>query len=143
MSPKPIAKYVLAKFVEDCGDKNSVFVSKGARETAQKDFGLNTEMEVLEFIANDGLEDATLENSVPWRNNPKPEKEIYVDSYEFSSGRKLGYIAFLFGHAGKWIVKSFKLSDKQGPQTHLGELLSKALDGPETGPEVLKKEVKK
>ena len=42
-----------------------------------------------------------------------------VDSYNFETGNKRGYIAFMYSdQTNKWIIKSFKLSDDANVQMY-------------------------
>ena len=92
-----------------------VIVSKNSENGAERDFGLAPKEKILRFIYNRGLEELKFIRFKEWENNSGPEI-VYVDSYEFRSSSKLGYIAFLktiskFNNKEIWILKSFKLSD--------------------------------
>jgi len=105
--------YNLDDLVKVCGEGSDVYISHGALQTAGADFGLITQEEVIAFIANDGLECPVHANTARWKNDPKPSRHVLVDSYDFFSGPKMGYIAFFRSpDTGKWIVKSFKQNDK-------------------------------
>lgn len=124
-------EYELDDFVRDC-TKNppTVFVTHGAMLTARSDFNLNTQANVLEFIANGGLEKPTYINKKEWENNPNKQVEIMVDAYAFFSGLIYGYIAFVYvAKTKKWIIKSFKKHEGPDPRNlvFLGPL-SKLLD---------------
>ena len=77
-------------------------------KTAQSDFKLGTQGQVLGFIGNGGLEKPHFINSTLWKNNPNPDNEIMVDAYNFFSGICYGYIAFFQFGTNKWNIKSFK-----------------------------------
>lgn len=97
-------------FKAACQRKKQVRVTKDALEDADMTFNLKTDVEVLEFIGNDGLEDRILINRKPWANNPNPKVKIMVDAYRFKNGGTPGYIAFFYNPSTKyWIIKSFKL----------------------------------
>lgn len=103
--------YDLGAFIEACAQGSKVTVHYDARTGARVEFGLPTEKALLEFIGNDGLEDPEFECTRIWGNNQNPSTEIMVDSYRFRSGKKCGYIAFLFmpsPGSGRWRIKSFK-----------------------------------
>lgn len=104
------ASYLLSDFVGACGEEPiKVFIFKGAMETAKSDFNLNTQEAVAKFVATGGLEKPQFVNTKPWENNPKPELPVMVDAYHFSSGRKFGYVAFMFqDKTQKWSIKSLK-----------------------------------
>jgi len=104
--------YIYSKFKDACGkNPSSVFISKNAMKGANEVFNLKKETDLLDFIYNDGLEKLEFYNSREWDNNPDKKNKIFIDAYEFISGLKRGYIAFLFNDkTKKWIIKSFKLS---------------------------------
>lgn len=115
---KPVPQYDFQTFVTDCVDGTAkAFVSKGAMDTAKSDFNLNTQEEVLAFIANDGLEKPQFINVVVWKNNKDKTTVIMVDAYAFFSGLLYGYIAFVQSSStGKWIIKSFKKNEQPDPR---------------------------
>ncbi len=100
-------------FKNACGASHTdVLLIGKSQETAREHFNLSTKQEVLDFISNDGLEDLNFVNTKEWEQNPDKANPVMVDAYEFQSMYKLGYIAFMQSlKTGKWIVKSFKLSD--------------------------------
>jgi len=77
-------------------------------------FNLKTVRAILDFIANGGLEKLEFVNCKQWENNPDKSNPIMVDSYQFHTMNRLGYIAF-FQNAktDKWIIKSFHLSNQR------------------------------
>ena len=103
--------YCLAHFLLCCIiSPQNVQVLFDAELNARLQFGLNTKTELLGFIGNGGLQAMSYVNTEPWRNNPKKDiREIYVDSYNFRSNRKVGYIAFFKGIPGNYVIKSFHL----------------------------------
>ncbi|MGD0679744.1 MAG: hypothetical protein ABSC94_30535 [Polyangiaceae bacterium] len=103
------AAYRLSDLIEACR-AGQAGTSTGAQQTAREEFNLATKAEVLAFIANGGLESPVYENTAKWEHNPDPLVPIYVDSYEFTSGKKKGYIAFLLPVTKIWMIKSFKLN---------------------------------
>jgi len=91
-------------------------VLKIAMDTARTDFNLNTQIQVLGFIGNGGLENPCFINSKPWENNPHPHNGIMVDAYSFYSGSLYGYFAFFQSTTGKWVIKSFKKNRNTDPR---------------------------
>ena len=74
-----------------------------------KTIRIDTKKEILEFIANDGLENIKFQNTNLFKKQP----ELTVDAYEFRSGSLWGYISFGQNEkTKKWFIKSFHLSDK-------------------------------
>jgi len=112
----------LADFILSCmcePEKN--FVEYDALLNAQRQFGLNTEKEILKFIANGGLQTMIFVNTKPWRNNPRKNiGEIFIDSYIFHSNKKEGYIAFYQGPKGNYIIKSFHLDNDKLTLANVG-----------------------
>jgi hypothetical protein len=100
--------YVFADFIAACS-KGEVFVESQAEQDAYNLFSL-TKPQLLAFIANDGLEELEYINTKVWENNPRPANVVYIDGYNFTTGFKRGYLAFKQNY-GKWIIKSFHLSD--------------------------------
>jgi hypothetical protein len=106
--------YSLEDFIAYC-DKNpeGIRMIDDALEDARNIFHLNTKSAVLEFIANDGLENIKFINTKLLEKNRDPEVKIFVDAYEFMTGGILGYIAFLKNKKGGWVIKSFHQSDER------------------------------
>jgi hypothetical protein len=93
---------------------NDVIVQHDAELNARCQFGLNTKADLLAFISNGGLQALSFIISEPWRNNPKKDiMEIFIDSYHFRTNQKIGYIAFMKGYSGKYIIKSFHLDHRK------------------------------
>ena len=106
--------YHLEDFIQCCKDKpETVSVFYDAELNAREQFGLNTKADLLAFIGNDGLQDLAYWNTEPWRYNRKKDKEILIDAYKFRSNRKLGYIAFMKGVSGNYVIKSFHLDNEK------------------------------
>jgi hypothetical protein len=105
-----------------------VYVTRGATVTADRDFGLRTQFEVVAFVGNGGVETPAHANTEEWKNNPNANDPIYVDSYDFYSGPKYGYLAFMYNPTTKkWMIKSFKANDRGDPRfLALGLALKKA-----------------
>ena len=119
MVPRQNPAYNLEDFLEDCRDASRAYVSKGAQETAKRDFQLQTQKAIREFIADGGLEKPIHANTAPWQNAPDGESQVLVDSYNFYSGPECGYIAFFRRNSSaRWIIKSFK-ANKQHDQRNL------------------------
>ncbi len=107
----------LPDFVQACSMATAVYVYPQALEGAKNDFGLCSKKRILEFIADGGLEQPSHANTADWENNPDPSTVIKVDSYNFFSGTKYGYVAFLLNHVTKkWIIKSFKKNTETDPR---------------------------
>ncbi len=110
---KKTSSYNFLDFKKACRKKNrnNVFISLKVRKDADKFFNLRTKNQILDFIYNDGLENKSFINTTPWKENPDKNMQIMVDAYEFESGNKRGYLAFMHNkHTNKWIIKSFHLS---------------------------------
>jgi hypothetical protein len=119
MSPSSIRAYNLQDFIGACSDSAKVFVTGGAMQTAESDFGLKTMNAVIKFIANEGLEDPKYINTKDWENNKESlVNPIKVDAYSFFSGPDFGYMAFLFNpKTQQWIIKSFKVNENTDPRS--------------------------
>lgn len=108
-----MAEYNFNDFKEACINGHNVFVWKPALRGAQEVFNLKTEEDLLSFIGNDGLENLDFINTAPWKENPKPEHEIFIDAYGFKTLGIHGYIAFFYNNnTKKWNIKSFKLNEQ-------------------------------
>ncbi|MES2614700.1 MAG: hypothetical protein V4591_04720 [Bdellovibrionota bacterium] len=112
MSYKPF--YDLELFLEACEQGvKAVFVRQKAIETAKSGFGLETQTEILAFLASDGFEYPTFKNSRLLEKGNDADGETYTDAYSFFSGSDYGYLSFYKTRAGKkWIVKSFKINNE-------------------------------
>ena len=121
--------YDLDDFIWYCRDKpKTIAIFYDAQLNARQQFGLNTSEELLAFIGNDGLQDLTYWNTEPWRLNPKKDKEILVDTYKFHSNQKFGYIAFMKGGKGNYVVKSFHLDNVKLTVKNIGSNSEKLLE---------------
>jgi hypothetical protein len=100
--------YNFNEFVKACSEKQNVTLIEKTREDAKKDFNLQPFEAILDFISNGGLEELKFETNKPYEKYP----ELTVDSYEFKTCGKLGYIAISKNKKGKWLIKSFHLSNK-------------------------------
>jgi hypothetical protein len=111
-------KYKLQDLIDACSiGSTRVYVFNKAMKTASSDFGLHTQAGLLDFIANNGLENPRFKNSKPWENNPEPNTQIMVDAWEFFSSFTYGYIAFfLQPKTNAWIIKSFKKNTEPDPR---------------------------
>jgi len=110
---KKAPSYNFLGFKKACRKKNrnNVFILPEALKGADKYFNLRTKNQILDFIYNNGIENRFFYNTAPWEKNPNRNKQIMVDAYEFESGNKRGYLAFMYNNFNnKWIIKSFKLS---------------------------------
>jgi hypothetical protein len=103
--------YKFSDFKKACKNKENIFIFSDVYKFADMFFNLRTKEQILSFVRNNGLENKILYNTVPWKNNPDKKTPIMVDSYEFESGNKKGYIAFFYNKSSnKWTIKSFHLS---------------------------------
>ena len=102
--------YKFDDFVGDCAmGISKAFITTGAQLTADSDFKLPAQKQILAFIGNGGLEKPQFINSEIWDKNPDSKNVIMIDAYSFYSGFLYGYIAFRFQlKTGKWAIKSFK-----------------------------------
>jgi hypothetical protein len=108
--------YKFSNFKKACKDRNKIAIHSIARKEACKFFNLCTEKAILNFIKNDGLENLLFLNTKPWEQNPN-KTTIMVDAYEFTSGNKKGYIAYIYNkNTNKWFIKSFHLSENMNDQ---------------------------
>ncbi len=119
--PKKSPSYKFSDFKKACRKKNrnNLFIIYGALIDADKYFNLRTKNQILDFIYNDGLENKIFINTKLWEQNSDKIKPTMVDSYNFETGNKRGYIAFMYSdQTNKWIIKSFKLSDDANVQMY-------------------------
>ena len=111
--------YIFLDFKKACKKKNrnNVFMFSDVLKDADKYFNLRTKNHILDFVCNDGLKNRYFINTTPWRGNPDKNIQIMVDAYEFITGYKKGYIAFMHSnYTNKWIIKSFHLSENVNDQ---------------------------
>jgi hypothetical protein len=139
--PRSQPKYDINEFLEACSERDhqpsTVTLVRGVLEKATRDFNIKTRKSLLEFIANEGLEDLEFVNSIEYRISDEIPPPI-CDAYKFMSGYIQGYISFFFSEFNqKWMIKSFHRSDDNGPSA-MAMALKKAY---ETGllPESLKR----
>jgi hypothetical protein len=129
MSIESEPEYNLKDLVRDCGEADSVIISRGALETARADFSLATADDIRTFISNGGLEQPKFIRKAPWENNKDKKVTIQVDSYEFFSGNRYGYLAFVKVPTGKWLIKSLKNNDRPNPKFLQTRSTPKNLEG--------------
>jgi hypothetical protein len=111
--------YNFLDFKKSCNIKNkkNIFIFHNALKDAGKYFNLPTKKQILDFIYKDGLKNRYFYNTTPWEKNPDKSKKIMVDAYEFESGNKRGYLAFMYSKCtNKWSIKSFHLSENMNDQ---------------------------
>ena len=116
---------IFKEFKNECKKKTNVIIMKQAKRDAANIFNLTSSQKIVDFIGNDGLEDLFYLNKKLWENNPNPQNKILVYAFEFITGMKYGYIALFKNLEGKWLIKSFHLSNRR--IMALGERLDKAL----------------
>ena len=107
-SQKP--SYNIADFISECASGSpEVTVSYDAGNEAKSKFNLPTDKDIISFIGNGGLNIRTFKNTESLRKDLAGNKGRMVDAYHFRSGRKIGYIAFIYNDEKKqWRIKSFK-----------------------------------
>jgi hypothetical protein len=104
--------YNLEDFIRCCKEEPvNVSVLYDAKQNARLQFGLNTEAELLNFIGNNGLQDLKYVNTKAWKYNQNSDAEIFIDAYKFRTNQKKGYIAFMKGITGKYVIKSFHIDN--------------------------------
>ena len=112
--------YKLEDLVAACATRGQAKVLQSALDTAPTAFGLNTEDDILAWIATGGIEKPEHANTETWEKNPDPAQEVLVDSYNFYSGREYGYLAFMYSPVtNKWLIKSLKKNDKPSSRAFL------------------------
>ena len=107
-----ISSYDFADFKKACkNNKDNIYIPDNVLADADKYFNLRSRKQILDFIYNDGLENLIFDNNKLWEKNRNKTKPIMIDSYEFKSLGKRGYIAFMYNdETNKWTIKSFHLS---------------------------------
>lgn len=100
------------RFKKACKEtKKDVIPIGNVLDDAEKHFNLRNKNQLLDFIANNGLEDLEHVNTADWRNNPNPATPVSVYAYKFRAACKLGYIAIMNPSVTKkWLIKSFHIS---------------------------------
>ncbi len=114
-----------------CHEKGKVILWNCAQSDASQYFNLRKLSNVLNFVANDGLEKLQhidtrpLELPLKPPVNPNPN----VDAYQFYSGDLRGYMAFFFQPITKfWNIKSFKAHQDGDDRFHQLAGLAKFLN---------------
>lgn len=102
--------YNFKNFKKACKNEDLIYIPNNVLADADNYFRLRTKRHILDFIKNDGLEDLHFINTKQWENNPNKNNIIMIDSYDFRSYGKLGYIAIKYFN-GIWTIKSFHLSE--------------------------------
>lgn len=109
-------KFSLEAFLRLCREKpESVYVTKGALETAAAELWLQTKKECVEFIASFNASECEFQNSRRWDNvSDATGVECYCDAYVFVQGGLRVYVSFGVGVNQRWKVeiKSLKKSDR-------------------------------
>ena len=119
--------YSFEEFKRACGIMSSKVVSfsPDAVDDADEYFQLRGTQAILDFIVDDGLERLTIDETKLWEKNPHPEHPIYIDSYFFATGCKVGYIAFMYDDCKcQWRIKSFHPPKYLPPDFQSVELMS-------------------
>ena len=100
--------YNFSDFKRACGVSSNIIIFSDAFYFADTHFNLRTKKEIISFIQSNGLENLTFKNTKIWEKNKDKDNPMMVDSYEFVSGAKKGYIAIMYNYNNKkWIIKSF------------------------------------
>lgn len=104
--------YNYTDFKKACkNNKKNIYIPSAVREDADEYFNLPSKKQILDFICNNGLEKLIFDNNSLWKENPNKTKPTMIDSYEFESLGKRGYIAFRYNdETDIWTIKSFHLS---------------------------------
>ena len=114
--PKKNPSYKFSDFKKACrkNNRNNILIIYNVPQDAAKHFNLRTNNEILDFIYSGGLKNKIFKNSTVWKQNPdKQYIPIMIDSYEFTTGKKRGYIAFMCDKFNNWVIKSFHLAKRK------------------------------
>lgn len=107
-----MACYDFKKFLKACRRKRNIIVPQKSIENGRRDFQLNTQDQILNFIGNKRWDGIESRGSSELESNPYPEFQTMIDAYVFCSGEKIGYLAFFQCPVTfKWVIKSFHESD--------------------------------
>lgn len=110
--------YKFSKFISCCKMAGKVKPTKAAREDAKEHFNLQTESELLNFLAHYEFVELELDNS---EFLDKSQEHEPFDAYTFKINEKYAYLAFYQRANGLWIIKSFhppKVGDKAPSLSH-------------------------
>lgn len=102
--------YNISELWEACKAGFNVKVWRDAKKDAENDFNLHSKAEIFSFVSGDQIESLKFIKTEPLRLEG-PLKDVKVDSYEFKTGKIIGYLAFLKS-TGTWSIKSFKYHHK-------------------------------
>jgi hypothetical protein len=100
--------YNLPEMIGDCAVSGRVIIRKDALKDARQ-FGLDTQARVLDFLSAGVLEDLTHDNTECLDSGG--DAGTLFDAYIFKSGPKFVYFAFYRRHNGVWVIKSFHSPD--------------------------------
>ena len=100
--------------------KGEAIVLRSAEKT-MGDLNFTSKPKILSFIGSGGLENPVFVRCAVWENNPDPNIQIMVDSYDFNSGpTTYAYLAFMFQPKTKrWLIKSLKKNKQTDPSPHI------------------------
>lgn len=108
----------LQGLIDACEKKQKIHTIGEVEQNARRDFGLSNKTQIYSFIWNNGLEKPQYIGKSQWKNNPNRATEETVYEFNFYSGLKFGYIAFVkIETTGFWIIKSFKKNTKPNPMS--------------------------
>jgi hypothetical protein len=101
------------KLIQRCRIKGVILTAQALRD-ARDYFRFSTQSDVIQFIADGGLEDVVFKKTDPldhWDGDPPPP-DVHV--FKFRTGQKEGYLAYYQGPV-LMVIKSFK-PDNDPPQ---------------------------
>jgi hypothetical protein len=102
--------YNISELLEACKSGINVEIWRDAKRDAEIYFNLHSKAEIFSFVSGDQIESLKFIKTEALRLEG-PKKDVKVDSYEFKTGKIIGYLAFLKA-TGKWSIKSFKYHHK-------------------------------
>jgi hypothetical protein len=104
----------LKAFIEACRGTPSIV--RVLPECKFRAWNFGSHDDLIRFIGNDGLERLLYLNTADWKNGPQNVvPALTVDSFEFYSGPRAGYLAFVWQRNTKfWLLKS--LHDQPRPR---------------------------
>jgi len=100
---------VIKEFIAACGNTpEKVIPINNVLHDARTYYKIFTKRELLEFIANGGLEQLVFDKRKQWEKNFTQQRPLFVYSFKFKSLHLPGYIAIIENNIiGNWLLKSF------------------------------------
>ena len=107
--------YKFSDFKKACrkNNRNNVYIIYNVPQDAYKYFNLRPNDRILDFIYRGELRNKIFKNTELWEQNPDKSIPIMIDSYEFTTGKKRGYMAFMLNKYNNWVIKSFHLAKRK------------------------------